>query len=701
MEKLGFLDQEVKKNKFDRGFRILTAAVLSLGFFGWFLTMFSIYWSIPTMFSGGFAGGLVTVWNNICDTFGSTQYIILNKVNGASGNPGLFITISFIVATMLNYFILQAKKTWPLIIYVLPFLFLSIFFDLSVDMVTFMTLCIAVIVAIAYVKNGYRIVAGALILALVLALITGFVSGTITFGRYVNNFKPAVNLRANTRIAIDKAYYGENPLDDGNLNTAKREDGKGTALEVTMSKPQSMYLKGFTGDLVDGTKWASVPNSYYYSSYPLAYDLKENGFNGVGQLAQAASFTKTDIGENKIDIKAKKASKEFAYVPYDLTKLGDLDEYNIKGASEIYGGKTGKFKKYSYTASDNQVEVWTDVAGAFFAKKPPTRELRRGKAKYLDNESYYNKFVYETYTYLNPMDKSAVSAALGQYVPREDGHEDYKTAIEKIKTYLKDDFVYSDKVNKDAITAQSIITGKSGFDVQYATAAVMMFRYYGIPARYAEGFLITPDDVKNVKPGETLEVPMSRAHAWPEIYIDGIGFVPIEVCPKYDGLMKEADLTVGISNSTRLQATAQNTSKLEEMFMDNQQQDNGGSASMSMWLLLLIIAVALIVLRLLYKLVIFLIGIIGSYMAMRKLFYKEEPKVAVSGIYEYMCRREYPINEFVRENGNKAAYSREPVGEDTRTAMLEEFKKGKAAHKEIVKAQKKAGKRKAAKGGEI
>lgn len=29
---------------------------------------------------------------------------------------------------------------------------------------------------------------------------------------------------------------------------------------------------------------------------------------------------------------------------------------------------------------------------------------------------------------------------------------------------------------------------RKGYSVHYATAAAMMFRYYGIPARYVEGF---------------------------------------------------------------------------------------------------------------------------------------------------------------------------------------------------------------------
>ena len=78
---------------------------------------------------------------------------------------------------------------------------------------------------------------------------------------------------------------------------------------------------------------------------------------------------------------------------------------------------------------------------------------------------------------------------------------------------------------------------KTGYDVQYAAAAVMMFRYYGIPSRYVEGYLLTPETVKEAGTAETVTVSQKYAHAWPEIYLDGMGWIPVEVTPKYENVM--------------------------------------------------------------------------------------------------------------------------------------------------------------------
>lgn len=67
---------------------------------------------------------------------------------------------------------------------------------------------------------------------------------------------------------------------------------------------------------------------------------------------------------------------------------------------------------------------------------------------------------------------------------------------------------------------------RQGYCTQFATAMVMMARSQGIPARLALGFL----------PGEPQDdgswtVVASNAHAWPELYIDGLGWTRFEPTP--------------------------------------------------------------------------------------------------------------------------------------------------------------------------
>ncbi len=68
-----------------------------------------------------------------------------------------------------------------------------------------------------------------------------------------------------------------------------------------------------------------------------------------------------------------------------------------------------------------------------------------------------------------------------------------------------------------------------GYCVHFASAAALLLRLEGIPARYASGY------TASLSPGSTsgnfARVLDSDAHAWVEIYLEGYGWYPVEVTP--------------------------------------------------------------------------------------------------------------------------------------------------------------------------
>lgn len=64
-----------------------------------------------------------------------------------------------------------------------------------------------------------------------------------------------------------------------------------------------------------------------------------------------------------------------------------------------------------------------------------------------------------------------------------------------------------------------------GYCVHFATAAVLLLRSAGYPARYAEGYAVPSGQEGWV------DVPDYNAHAWVEVYCGGLGWIPMEVTP--------------------------------------------------------------------------------------------------------------------------------------------------------------------------
>ncbi len=76
-------------------------------------------------------------------------------------------------------------------------------------------------------------------------------------------------------------------------------------------------------------------------------------------------------------------------------------------------------------------------------------------------------------------------------------------------------------------------TSRLGYCMHYASASVMILRELGVPARYVSGYVAG----SYWQDGTTMKfeavVKDSDAHAWVEIYLEGFGWIPVEVTKGY------------------------------------------------------------------------------------------------------------------------------------------------------------------------
>ncbi|HWC20880.1 MAG TPA: DUF3488 and transglutaminase-like domain-containing protein [Flexivirga sp.] len=113
------------------------------------------------------------------------------------------------------------------------------------------------------------------------------------------------------------------------------------------------------------------------------------------------------------------------------------------------------------------------------------------------------------------------------------GKDTFDQAV-RIQDYLRSgEFTYSLKLaptqtvdGKKLDPLSNFLVTKKGYCTQFATAMIMLARADGIPARMALGFLPgTPSA------NDTYTVVQSNAHAWPELYLRGMGWTRFEPTP--------------------------------------------------------------------------------------------------------------------------------------------------------------------------
>ena len=77
-----------------------------------------------------------------------------------------------------------------------------------------------------------------------------------------------------------------------------------------------------------------------------------------------------------------------------------------------------------------------------------------------------------------------------------------------------------------------LTTSRTGNQMLYVSAAVEAFRAHGIPARYVEGYYLGVSKIQDSKNGE-VSITGENAHAWVEVYFDGVGWKAVDVTPGY------------------------------------------------------------------------------------------------------------------------------------------------------------------------
>ncbi|EWT04450.1 transglutaminase [Intrasporangium chromatireducens Q5-1] len=234
--------------------------------------------------------------------------------------------------------------------------------------------------------------------------------------------------------------------------------------------------------------------------------------------------------------------------------VGDADEGTGPGATPSPSGG----KDYTMTVRDNTLRaphiaapypvVAVSMDGTPWRQDPTTGDIRVGRAVSSYRVTYADVAPLPSQLdeagppggpEVHPEDLAIPEAARQTVVSWSDEVTRGKqTELQKaiaIQDHLRDTTIYTyslqlperrrDKQGRFLDPITNFRDTKVGYCVQFATAMVMLARAQGIPARMAIGFL--PGEQQ----GDEYVVRASDAHAWPELYFSGYGWLRFEPTP--------------------------------------------------------------------------------------------------------------------------------------------------------------------------
>lgn len=349
-------------------------------------------------------------------------------------------------------------------------------------------------------------------------------------------------------------------------------------LKISGDEYESQYLRGFVGGAFDGKKWSPIEGEKLYEQAESFYWLHDDGYYGQNLLAKTAQIldqkgTKSTLS---FTIENVGADSRVLYAPYEVISIAangeSLLQQTMLEEDSFWADGWSGVRSYEIKTLENQVKRYPELISALIdqLKKNKLQDFRRA-------ESHYNQFVYENYTALTESEAKLLQKYLGETEIKEGLHLEYEAAKKNILQCLKENVIYAEKLLKEQsaehVVEEFLQVDKAGYSVHYATTAALMFRYYGIPARYVEGYLITPDAVKAAKGEKQLLVTDKDAHAWVEYYQDGIGWIPFEVTPPYMDVMEQPESLHSANGSEDFNESSQ-TGLGMEMIEDNYEPED-------------------------------------------------------------------------------------------------------------------------------
>lgn len=333
------------------------------------------------------------------------------------------------------------------------------------------------------------------------------------------------------RTAIGEAAHNakyhsvENAMPEGKLSDlGKASFSDAAALDVTFTAPQKTYLRGFIGETYTGTAWTAADPAGIAGiagARDTFYWLHSDGFYANGILACAYGALEEQPAET-VCITLRGACARYAYLPYaavpDRTKgfgyIGD-----VKGAAPA--------ESTAYPLYPGSYPEWYSLRARLTDASASDRA-----SVYLADEKAYRDYAYAQYLYVPEQTEETLSLVFSEKEP-ETLAEIKEAILDAAEAYLFYDENAAVLNGDNDFLSFVLQQHTGGYSVHYATAAALMFRHFGIPARYVEGYFISADDASNIRAEETCTLTERTAHAWAEYYLDGVGWLPFECTPGY------------------------------------------------------------------------------------------------------------------------------------------------------------------------
>lgn len=298
-------------------------------------------------------------------------------------------------------------------------------------------------------------------------------------------------------------------------------------LQVASSRPGTMYLRGEVYRDYSSQAWTGVePNST---------DNLSNYNPMLGTSPVSATITYLT------------SPRSMVYLPYQTTVVEDKQVFSdsplvFPQAQQSY--TVGYIPLDDSPSSQGNIPTLSEQEEAYSAYLEVPEEISG------DLLTWYTQAMEE----LENSGESIRADATGEYAGELNTASIIAQLLERNATY---DLRTPRTPSEEDFVTYFLEESHRGYCVHFASAATLLLRTQGIPARYVSGYVTTLSPVfTSGMELYTARVLDSNAHAWVEIYLYGYGWYPVEVTPTSTGDTPNQSQTPAASTAPSAAPTA-------------------------------------------------------------------------------------------------------------------------------------------------
>ena len=316
-------------------------------------------------------------------------------------------------------------------------------------------------------------------------------------------------------------------------------------LGIGWEKDMPVYLAGKVFDSFDGREWRNRGDDKGGIQNRRGDDIGDSerimdAMETVYALQSYVQDEERSYYKNiKMDVSYRYFHTNYLMAPSKVWKINDIDKrikYHVEDNDFVFDRKAGYGTEYTLqffrlnmdreemyrfleTYAGGDLDKWTDITVRYTGKRIPIEKL----------------FTYRDATEERYLPETSISPETEEWISFVTA--DAESDVEKLK-YIESalaGMAYSTSpgklpetvVDEESFLDYFLLEKREGYCAHFATAFVLLARAEGFPARYVQGFC-----VPLVRGNET-SVYSDMAHAWPEVYIRGKGWIPFEPTPGF------------------------------------------------------------------------------------------------------------------------------------------------------------------------